>query len=304
MTWLIGIILPYAAFAVFLAGVAWRVLRWSTVPVPFRIPAVCGQQKSLPWIRHSRLESPFTTLGVVGRMALEILLFRSLYRNTKSELRPGPKLTYGEQKWLWLGAICFHWSFLTIFLRHMRWFFDPVPACALWLDRIDSFFQVGAPFLYASDVLVLAALTYLLLRRILNPQVRYISLASDYFALALLLGVAVTGVTMRYFAKVDLFEVKRLAMGLAAFSPVVPPGIGWLFFLHLALVCVLAAYFPFSKLMHMAGIWLSPTRNLANNNRAKRHVNPWNYPVKVHTYEEWENEFREKMVAAGLPTEK
>ena len=36
----------------------------------------------------------------------------------------------------------------------------------------------------------------------------------------------------------------------------------------------LAAYFPFSKLMHMAGVFLSPTRNLANNNRMVRHVNP------------------------------
>ena len=54
----------------------------------------------------------------------------------------------------------------------------------------------------------------------------------------------------------------------------------------------------------MAGIWLSPTINLANNSRAKRHVNPWNYPVRVHTYEEWEDEFRGKMRAAGLPLEK
>jgi hypothetical protein len=54
----------------------------------------------------------------------------------------------------------------------------------------------------------------------------------------------------------------------------------------------------------MPGIFLSPTRNLANNNRRVRHLNPWDYPVKVHTYEEWEDEFREKMRAAGLPLEK
>ena len=76
------------------------------------------------------------------------------------------------------------------------------------------------------------------------------------------------------------------------------------FFVHLALVSTLAAYFPFSKLVHMGGVFLSPTRNLANNNRMKRHINPWNYPVKVHTYEEWEDEFRDKIVAAGMPLEK
>ena len=39
---------------------------------------------------------------------------------------------------------------------------------------------------------------------------------------------------------------------------------------------------------------------MVNNNRFKRHINPWNYPVKVHTYADYEDEFREKMVDAGL----
>jgi hypothetical protein len=56
--------------------------------------------------------------------------------------------------------------------------------------------------------------------------------------------------------------------------------------------------------MHMGGVFLSPTRNLANNNRSKRHVNPWNYPVKVHSYEEWEEEFKDKIAASGLPLDK
>ena len=93
-------------------------------------------------------------------------------------------------------------------------------------------------------------------------------------------------------------------MGLVTLSPVVPAGIGPLFFMHLLLLSALIAYFPFSKLMHMGGVFLSPTRNLANTNRIKRHINPWNYPVKVHTYEEWEEEFRDKIKASGLPLEK
>jgi len=56
--------------------------------------------------------------------------------------------------------------------------------------------------------------------------------------------------------------------------------------------------------MHMGGIFLSPTRNMTADTRMKRHVNPWNYPVKTHTYEEYEDEFREKMIEAGLPVEK
>ncbi|MDP6178633.1 MAG: hypothetical protein QGG48_01940, partial [Desulfatiglandales bacterium] len=95
-----------------------------------------------------------------------------------------------------------------------------------------------------------------------------------------------------------------LAIGLVSFHPLIPGGIGVLFFIHLFLVSLLIAYFPFSKLMHFAGIFLSPTRNLSNNSRMVRHLNPWNYPVKVHTYEEYEDEFRDKMVEAELPVEK
>ena len=106
---------------------------------------------------------------------------------------------------------------------------------------------------------------------------------------------------MRYFTKTDLVSIKALGTGLLSFSPVVPDGVGVMFFVHLFLVTILMAYFPFSKLMHFAGVFMSPTRNLANNNRARRHINPWDYPVKVHTYEEYEDEFRDVMKAAGLP---
>ncbi len=109
---------------------------------------------------------------------------------------------------------------------------------------------------------------------------------------------------MRHVFKVDLYKVKELALGWVRFHPQAPEGIGWFFYLHLFLVSALLAYFPMSKLVHMGGVFLSPTRNLANNNRMRRHINPWNYPVKVHTYEEYEDEFRDKMKAAGIPVER
>jgi len=298
---LFGVVLPYAAIVLFLAGLSRRVLGWAASPVPFRIPTTCGQQRSLPFIKQNRLESPFTTLGVIGRMALEVLLFRSLFRNTRVELAPPGRLIHSEAKFLWLGALAFHWSFLVIFLRHLRLFLEPVPGCVMALHNLDGFFQLGVPVLYITDVVILAALAYLLGRRLADVRVRYLSLASDYFALFLLAGIALSGVWMRYFSKVNILEIKRLAMGLVTLDPVVPARVEPFFFVHLTLVSVLIAWFPFSKLCHMAGVFLSPTRNLANNNRAKRHINPWNYPVKVHTYQEWEEEFRDKIVAAGLP---
>ncbi len=299
-----GAVVPYAAAAVFLAGTARRVVLWAGSPVPFRIPATCGQQKSLPWIKQNRIDNPSTALGAAARMALEILFFRSLFRNAKADLQKGPRLVFGESKFLWLGALAFHWSLLLILLRHLRYFMEPVPRWVLSLQNLDGYFQIGAPVVYATDIVLSAALVYLFLRRILDPRVRYISLFTDYFALFLLIGLAASGVLMRYFSKTDLLAVKQLALGLASFAPAVPEGVGPVFFVHLFLLCALAAYFPFSKLMHMGGAFLSPTRNLANNNRSKRHVNPWNHPVKVHTYPEWEREFRDKIVASGLPLDK
>jgi nitrate reductase gamma subunit len=155
-----------------------------------------------------------------------------------------------------------------------------------------------------TDAVLLGAVTYLFIRRVAIPQVRYISLAADYFPLFLILGIGATGVLMRYFIKTDIVSVKILAMGLISFKPVVPETIGAIFFIHLFLLSVLFVYFPMSKLVHMAGVFLSPTRNLPNNSRWVRHVNPWNYPVHVHTYEEYENDFRAKMKEAGLPVEK
>jgi nitrate reductase gamma subunit len=301
---LFGIIIPYAALATFIIGIIAQVIRWARSPVPFHIPTVAGQQKSLPWIKSSKLESPSSTLGVIGRMLLEILLFRSLFRNTKAEIRTGPKLSYGSSKYLWLGAILFHWSLLVIVLRHFRLFMEPIPSFIISLQNLDGFFQVGLPVLFITDALISIALLFLIFRRIFDSRVRYISLASDYFPLFLILSIAVTGILMRYFDKVDIIKVKELAISLFTFHPLVPGGIGVLFYIHLFLVSILIAYIPFSKLLHMPGIFLSPTRNLANNSRMKRHVNPWNHPVRVHTYEEYEDEFRDVMKAAEMPLDK
>jgi nitrate reductase gamma subunit len=302
--YLFGVIIPYAAFLTFIIGIIYRVVQWGRVPVPFRIPTTAGQEKSFPWIKHNKIDNPFTSLGVIVRMAFEVLLFRSLFRNTKTELRDGPKLSYGSTKWLWLGGLAFHWTFLIILLRHLRLFIEPIPYFVTLLESLDGFFQVAAPVLYLSDIIFLIAVSYLFLRRVIIPQIRYISLAADYFPLFLIGAIGGSGVLIRYFLKTDVVGIKQLTMGLITFNPVVPQTIGTIFYIHLFLVSALFAYFPMSKLMHMAGVFLSPTRNLANNNRAVMHVNPWNYPVKVHTYAEYEDDFRAKMKAAGLPVEK
>ncbi len=300
-----GIVIPYIAVTIFIVGFVVRVFKWGSSPVPYRIPTTAGQMKSFaPWIEQNKLDNPSSRLGVFGRMLLEVLLFRSLFRNTKTQLYPGAKLTYGSEKFLWLGGLAFHWSFLIIFVRHFRFFMQDVPSVIKTIEGLDSFLQIGAPLLYMTDVVLLAAVTFLFLRRVLMPQIKYISLPADYFPLFLILGIAISGIFMRYFTKVHVVGIKELVMGLLTFSPAIPDGIGSVFYIHLFLVSTLLVYFPMSKLMHMGGVFLSPTRNMVKNSREVRHINPWNHPVHVHTYEEYENDFREKMKKAGIPVEK
>ena len=302
--YILGVIIPYLAILVFVVFFIRRIVGWAKSPVPFRIPTTCGQQKTLPWIKSAWLDNPSSRLGVIARMFLEIVFFRSLFRNTKFAVKDQNKPFYALELWLWIGALAFHMAFFTVVARHLRFFTQPVLFPISLLENVDSFFQVGLPGVFISGIVLFAAVTFLLIRRVVIPQVRYISLASDYFPLFLIFGIAFSGILMRYFSKVDVVVVKEMAMGLVTLRPHIVEGIGAIFYVHVFFVSILLAYFPFSKLMHLGGIFLSPTRNMVNNNRAVRHINPWNYPVEVHTYEEYEEEFRDKMIEAGLPVEK
>jgi nitrate reductase gamma subunit len=304
LDYVFAIVIPYAAAAILILGLLFRLVDWLRRPVPFRIPTTCGQEKSLDWVKPNPLESPSNPFMAAVRVLSEVLLFRSLFRNTKAELSGGPRLVYGSHKWLWLGGLAFHWSMLIIVIRHARFFLETLPMPIELLETADRFLDVTVPALYLTDGLALAAITFLVLRRLSDEKMRLLSLSTDYFPLFLFGAIATIGISMRYVTKVNVMPVKALALTLAHFGFDAPEPIGALFYVHLFLVCVLLAYVPFSKLVHMGGIFLSPTRNLPNNSRAKRHVNPWNPDIKFRTYAEYEDEFREKMKKAGIPVEK
>ncbi len=304
---LFGVIIPYGAILVFIGGFIYRMMDWAKSAVPFQIPTVAGQQKSLPWIKHNSIDSPFSSAAVVIRMFFEIVTFRSLFRNTRMRFSDGGRIAYDIEIWLWLFALVFHYAFFVVIVRHLRFFLEPVPMAVQLLHKVDTFIQIGQPVISLSSFVLLGAVLYLFARRIYLPNVRYISLASDYFPLFLIIGIAFTGILMRYVIRIDVTAAKELTYGLISFhfaSMETMKSIGSIYYVHLFFVCVLLMYFPFSKLMHLGGVFLSPTRNMPNNTRAVRHVNPWNYPVKVHTYQEYEDDFREKMIEVGLPVDK
>lgn len=306
LTAVFGVALPYIAIAVFIIGVVYRIINWGKTPVPFRIPTTCGQEKSLDFIKHNPIDNPTTKLGVIVRMFLEITVFRSLFRNSKAELTDDGRIVFQWEKWLWIFALFFHWGMFLVLVRHMRFFTAQIPGAVRFLEKVDGVFWVDLHPIFITGFLMLVGLLGLLARRIFLPKVRYISLLNDYFPLLLLISIVCTGMYMRYLGRVDVSHIRELMISLYTLHPAAPEvgGIAVVFYMHLALVCTLLIYFPASKLMHAIGIFMSPTRNMVNNSRAVHHVNPWDYPVPVHTYEEYEDEFRDKMAAVGLPLDK
>jgi len=198
--------------------------------------------------------APTTAGGVAVRLAGEVLLFTSLFKSNK---------------WTWIGGYVFHVSFAVVIFRHLRYFLQPVPEIV----------ALTAPMGVWAGVILVGAAGYLFVRRLAVDRVKYISSGADYFALILIGSIAATGLVMKFLLRTDVVAVKGFMMGLLTFSPVNMP-VDLMFIIHLSLVMVLLVYFPFSKLMHLGGIFFSPTRNQVDDCREKRHVNPWAVQTK------------------------
>jgi nitrate reductase gamma subunit len=193
--------------------------------------------------------APVTGSGVAWRMLREVALFESLFK---------------ANKWIWIFAVLFHAALLLVLLRHLRYFIEPV-----WTPV-----ALVQPFgIYAGFAMV-AGLAGLWARRFLVDRIRYISTYSDHLMLALLVAIGLTGLGMKFLAHTDIVGVKAFILGLMYFDwkplPADP-----LLMLHLLLVAALMAVFPFSKLLHVPGVFFSPTRNQADDPREHRHLAPW-----------------------------
>jgi len=225
--------MAYGAVFVFVAGFLAKMYKYAKTPSPLKIPTT---------------PAPLNPIGAGIRVLGDVIFFKSLFKGNK---------------WTWIGGIVFHYAFLLVILRHLRYFLYPVG----WDMSLQN---TG---IYAGIVLPIAVL-YLLMRRTTVDRTMFVSSLPDYFALALIFGIAVTGLLMKYYVRPFMVDVKGFIFGLATghFStvPLEP-----VFLLHLTLVMLLLVYFPFSKLVHAGGIFFSPTRHQCDNPREKRHINPW-----------------------------
>jgi nitrate reductase gamma subunit len=171
-------LLYYAAAALCVGGLAYRVWDYARTPAPLKIPTT---------------PAPLTRGGVALRLAREVALFESLFRSNL---------------WIWLFGWTFHVALALVLVRHLRYFTEPVWPWVAWLQ----------PFgLYAGFAMV-AGLAGLWARRFLVERVRYISTLSDHLMLALLVGIGASGLLMKFVHHTDIVGVKAFFLGLLRFD--------------------------------------------------------------------------------------
>jgi nitrate reductase gamma subunit len=168
----------YAATAILVGGLAYKIRDYFRTPAPLKIPTT---------------PAPTTTGGVIFRMAREAALFESLFKSNK---------------WIWLFGYLFHGALALVLLRHLRYFTEPVWSWVAWIQPFGT---------YAGFAMV-AGLGGLWARRFLVDRVRYISTPSDHLMLLLLIMIGISGLGMRFVAHTDIVAVKSFFLGLMTFN--------------------------------------------------------------------------------------
>jgi nitrate reductase gamma subunit len=223
LAFVVGVVLPYVAVAVFLAGMGYRFRVWFKTPQP-------GKMTLFP-------PANSTFRGVLA----ETLLFPSLFRGDRI---------------LWAFAWLFHATLALVFIGHIRVFTALIDRTLLSAGMspqgIDAMSHYSGG---AAGILLLATGLLLFFRRLSVARVREISELPDYLTPLLLVAIIATGDLIRFAGHFDLSETRVWTASLLTFSPVVPQN--GMFLLHLTLAQLLIILIPFSKILHFGGIFFT-----------------------------------------------
>jgi nitrate reductase gamma subunit len=235
MSFFFGLLFIVATL-VLIVGLGVKIAQYAKTPAPLKIATT---------------PAPTTKSGVVLRLFREVVFFESLFKSTK---------------WTWLFSWAFHMGLALVLVRHLRYFVDPswVPGIVWMMIELVQPFGKYAGFAMA------VGLGGLFVRRIFVDRVRYISAPSDYLWLILLMLIGASGLMMSFVAHTDIVAIKQFFTFSGGSLPVDLPLIA-----HLLAVAVLMILFPFSKLLHVPGVFFSPSRNQVDNPREQRHIAPW-----------------------------
>ncbi len=226
---LVGVILPYVAVGVFVAGMLYRVRVWTKLPSP----------------PITLFPAPPAGARTAWNTLQEAALFKSLFRGDRV---------------LWSIAWAFHVVLALILTGHLRVFTNADGLLMGWGMEPGRIQAMSSGVGGAAGVAILATAALLLVRRLGIRRAREISGASDYFALLLVGAVVLTGNLMRFGPEhFDLNLTRGYFAGLASLADVAAaPVLRYnVFLVHMGLAWLLVMLLPFSKLLHFGGIFFT-----------------------------------------------
>lgn len=133
---------------------------------------------------------------------------------------------------LWFGEFLFHIAFSLVFLRHLKYVLNPVPA---WVSAMQF------PGLCAGYLLPLSLL-FILVTKIGIERKEYVS-SYNFFLLGLLCIISTTGFLMKTVIRLDLSSIKHFMLNVFRFAPGTPPD-NCVFVLHYLMALILLACLP------------------------------------------------------------
>ncbi len=230
MNYFIMQIMPYITITVFTLAILYRLGRWAGARIV-----------------HNITLSPFprTNTQAATVIGSEVIFFRSLFKSDFA---------------LWVGAWTMHIALFSILAGHAVGIYT-LGMEFVYFGASEGLSEAMSNLLGMTfGVIMFIALLYLLYRRFVIQKVRQVSVSSDYLHLILLLSIVSVGNLMRLIPAWNIHyePVKEYITYLVMLQPI-PAGAealhNSLFAIHLLLVQILLIVFPFSKLMHVPGMF-------------------------------------------------
>ena len=230
MTYFILQILPYITVTVFTLGILYRLGRWAGARIV-----------------HNITLSPFPQNNgeLLTLFGTEVVFFRSLFKSDFA---------------LWVGAWFMHIALFSIIGGHLMGIYF-LGRQFVYIGMSPELSEQMSNILGISmGLLMFAGLLYLLYRRMSILKMKQVTGPSDYLHLLLLLAIVSVGNFMRLFPDFGIHyePVKEFITHLIMLQPVPMDAEVMhkpLFVTHFLLVQVLLMVFPFSKLMHVLGMF-------------------------------------------------
>ena len=227
----VGVVLPYVAVLVFVAGMIYRLYTWKKLASP----------------AMTLFPAPPTQRANAMNTLKEVVLFKSLF--------------YGDRV-LWVLAWVFHAVLALIVLGHFRVVTGLIDAMLEPVLGEEGVHAMSSGAGGAAGVAILITVVLLLIRRMVLPRAREITGAADYLAMGLIGAAIFTGNMMRFGGeRYDgfLIQTREYFGALATFSnaTAMTALTDGLFLVHMTLGFLLIMLIPFSKILHLGGIFFT-----------------------------------------------